>query len=86
VPAFTSFLALLLASVLPRVEDPLPDRIGLGVPFAAAGAGGVLAGVIHTKSSPDRRDEAIRKGGLGGFVAGTVFYLFSFCVQVGFGS
>jgi len=82
VPVFFSFLALLLASFLPRVEDPLPDRIGLGLPFAAAAAGGVLAGMIFVRSAPARRERAMRWGGLAGFGLGAVVYLVALLVQV----
>jgi hypothetical protein len=37
---------LLSGIVLPRVEDPWPETVGLGLPFTLAGAGGVLAGVL----------------------------------------
>lgn len=74
---------LLLASVLPHIEDPWPDRIGLGLPIATAGAGGVLAGVIHAESPAATRDRAIGKGALFGFRAGAAVYLLSLAVQVG---
>jgi hypothetical protein len=79
-------LGLLLASISPQVEDPLPDRIGLGLPFATAGAGGVLAGIARAGASPARRDQAINRGGLIGFVGGVILYLVALIIQVGFGS
>jgi hypothetical protein len=72
----------LLASVVPEIEDPLPDRIGLGFPFATAGAGGVLAGIVHSESSAARRDRAINRGGLFGFGVGVVGYLLALAVQI----
>jgi F0F1-type ATP synthase membrane subunit c/vacuolar-type H+-ATPase subunit K len=75
-------VALLLASVVPEIEDPLPDRIGLGFPLAAAGAGGVIASVIHSASSAARRDQAINKGILFGFGIGTASYFLALAVQV----
>jgi hypothetical protein len=84
VPAFAPFLALLLASVVPEAESPLPDRIGLGLPFATAGAGGVLAGIVYSGSSAARRDRAINKGGLVGFGVGAVAYLLALAIQIAF--
>lgn len=75
-------IALSIASVLPRVEDPWPDAIGLEFPFAAAGAGGVLASAFHSGDSKVGRDEAIRDGGLRGFWLGALFYALSALNQV----
>jgi hypothetical protein len=77
-------LALLLVSFLPQVENPWPDTIGIGFPFAAAGACGVLASVLFTNAERDRRDQAIRRSGLFGFCAGVGFYVLSLVVQVAF--
>ena len=73
---------LLFASILPQVEAPLPDRIGLGFPFSTAGACGVLVSIVHTASSPAQRDRAVRMGGLIGFLLGTVLYLLALFVQL----
>jgi hypothetical protein len=81
-PAFASLFLLLLASVLPQVEAPLPDRIGLGFPFAAAGAGGVLAGLAQIGSSTAKRERAMSWGGFVGFGAGAVVYVLALIVQV----
>lgn len=35
-----------LISLLPRVEDPIPDAIGVGIIFSTAGAGGVVMLVL----------------------------------------
>ena len=78
------FFALLLTALWPQVEDPLPDTIGLGFPFAAAGIGGVIAGVARTQAPPAKREQAINKGGLIGFFAGAAFYLVALVVQIGF--
>jgi hypothetical protein len=77
---------IFFGSILPRVENPLPESIGLGFPIATAGAGGVLAGVIYTGASPVRRNRAISLGGLFGFGIGAAVYLLSLAVQVGFRS
>jgi hypothetical protein len=74
----------LLTSVVPEIEDPLPDRIGLGFPFATAGAGGVLAGIVHSESSAARRDRAINKGGSIGLRLGVLAYLLVLAIQVAF--
>jgi hypothetical protein len=74
--------ALVLASFLPRVEDPWPDTMGLDFLFAAAGAGGVLASVFYAGGSRSDRDEAIRNGGLCGFWLGALFYGLSLLNQV----
>jgi hypothetical protein len=75
---------LLLASLVPQVEDPLPDRIGLGFPFAMATAGGVLAGIIYADAPGNRRNKAIKSGGRFGFLAGAVVYLLALVVQVSY--
>jgi hypothetical protein len=85
-PPFPAYPVLLLVSVLPRVEDPFPDEIGLGVLFAGAGIGGVLADVVHSGSAPEERDQAIRTWGRFGFIGGANFYALSLFVQIGFSS
>jgi hypothetical protein len=42
---------LVLGSLLPHVENPWPDTIGIELPFAMAGAGGVLAGFLYAGDS-----------------------------------
>jgi hypothetical protein len=75
-------LTIYLESILPRVEDPLPERIGLQFPFAMAAAGGVLASLWHVESRSETRERAIRWGGFSGFGLGVAFYLLSLAVQV----
>jgi hypothetical protein len=82
VPAVAVFLLLLLASGLPQVEDPLPDRIGLSAPFIGAGAGSVVAGVIFAAAPQCRRERAIRLGGVLGFGLGAGLYLLSLTAQL----
>jgi hypothetical protein len=72
------------ASILPEVEDPWPHRIGLGFPFAVAGAFGVLAGMLHANSPSARRERAISRGGLIGFQLGAGWYVLALVVQVCF--
>jgi hypothetical protein len=75
-------IALTLASLFPRVEDPWPDVIGLDFPLVTAGAGGVLASVLSDGDSTAERDEDIRNGGLWGFWLGALFYALSVFNQV----
>jgi hypothetical protein len=73
---------LLVLAVLPRVEDPWPDTIGLGLPVMTATAGTVLAGVVFTKAKPERRDDALRWGLFLGFLVGAAFCLVALATQV----
>ena len=79
----SAFAGLLFGSVFPRVEDPLPKSIGLGFPFALAGAGGVFAGVLYADASPVTRNRAIGRGGQIGFWLGMAAYFVSLAAQVG---
>ena len=74
-----------LASVLPRVEDPWPESIGIELPFTLAGIGTVLFGFALAEAAPERRDRASQKGGVYGFWIGTLFYALSLANQVTFG-
>lgn len=78
VAAFT----LLVGAILPEVNDPWPDSIGLDFPFAMAGAWGVMADILNGDAAPDRRDRAIRRGGAYGFYLGAFVYALSLVVQV----
>jgi len=75
-------ITLTLTSFFPRVEDPWPETISLELPFAAAGAGGVLASVFFADGSREERDEGIRNGGLWGFWLGALFYALALLNQV----
>jgi hypothetical protein len=68
---------LLIVSILPRVEDPWPERIGFGFPIVMAGAGGVVASVLFVGASEARRDKAVRYGGLCGLGFGALLYVLS---------
>jgi hypothetical protein len=78
--------ALLLGQALglPEVEDPIPDRIGLDYVFSAAGAGGVVGGVISLIAWPRRKERFISLGTFGGFCLGLGFYALSLFVQLFF--
>lgn len=78
-------LALLLASVFPRVEDPWPDTIGIELPFALAGFGGAAVSLFSAETSEAARDRAVRGGGLLGFQLGAVFYVLALVNQLAFG-
>jgi hypothetical protein len=73
---------LLAIAVLPRVEDPWPDTIGVELPFATAAAGSVLAGVAYSLATREKRERAIKWGGLSGFCVGSVLYCVALLVQV----
>lgn len=81
-PAFAALFLILIASFLPRVEDPIPDRIGLGTVFACVGIGGAFAGVVCSAASNTRRDRAIKWGGVLGFAAGACLYVLSLVAQL----
>jgi hypothetical protein len=81
---FKVVTASLLGSIIPRVENPLPDTIGLELPFATAAAGGVLATVLFANAPQSRRDWQVRRLGLLGFYLGVVVYVITLAVQVGF--
>jgi hypothetical protein len=85
VPTLATLLLIVVASILPHAESPLPDRIGLTDVFTWAGAFGLMAGFLFIKSSPAKRDQAIRWGGLIGLVATGALYFLALLAQVAFG-
>lgn len=78
-------LGFIADSILPRVEDPWPESIGLEFPFTMAGAGTVLAGIVYGEASQMRRDRASHRGGIYGFGVGAVIYALSLFSQVASG-
>jgi hypothetical protein len=76
------YLLLLTASIVPRVENPLPDEIGLTVMLISAGAGGVLGSVLFAASAKERREWAISWGGVIGFGFGLAYYLVALLNQI----
>jgi len=78
-------LEMAVAGIFPRVQDPWPHSIGLGFPFATAGAGGVVADLFMTDAEGALRDRAVRLSSLWAFKGGAFFYLVSFLAQVVFG-
>jgi hypothetical protein len=77
-------LAFLLGQALglPEVENPIPERIGLGDVITVAGAGGVLGGMVGVWCSPKNKDRAISVGSAIGLCAGTGFYALALLIQV----
>jgi hypothetical protein len=84
VPA--AVLTFFVTLVLPHVEDPWPNTIGLEFPFTAAGVGGVLASVLYAEARGRERSEVINAGGLYGFWLGAFFYALSLLNQIISGS
>ena len=82
---FSICLWLLSTAVIPGVENPWPDSIGIELPFAFAGAGGVLASTWRGDSSRAEQERAIIKGGIWGFRLGALTYLIALANQVTFG-
>jgi hypothetical protein len=74
----------LLAVILPRVEDPIPDTIGVGALFTAAGAGGVIAVVAGSVfgASEKQQNWLARVGVSIGFVVGVAVYAISLVGQL----
>jgi len=75
-------LALWQALGFPEVEDPVPDRIGLGFVVAFSGAGATLAGLLRFGSAPAKRDREVRRGALIGFCIGAAVYLLSLLAEL----
>lgn len=73
---------LLVLAVLPRVEDPWPDAVGLEFPFAMATGGVVLAGAVFSVVAREKRERAIELGGACGFLIGSLFYLVVLAAQL----
>lgn len=70
---------------LPEVEDPIPDKIGLDYIFSAAGAGGVIGGVLSLVACPRRREEFISLGTFIGLCVGGGLYALSLFIQLSSG-
>lgn len=74
----------MLSALLPRVEDPIPDTIGIGVLFSAAGAGGVIAVVAGSilGVSETRQNRWARRGVSVGFAVGAAIYAIALIGQL----
>jgi hypothetical protein len=75
-------LVSLESAIFPRVDNPWPESIGLGFPFASAGAIGVIGGLLARDATQEERDRATYLGGLWGFRLGAAFYVLALLVQV----
>jgi hypothetical protein len=73
---------LLVPAVLPRVEDPWPDTIGLDLPFALATTAVVLAGVVFSLVAHEKRDRAVTLAAAWGFLLGVLFYVVALVAQL----
>ncbi len=71
-----------IGAILPRVEDPWPERIGLGFPFMTSGAAAVAAGAFLVEMRPARRDRIVSRFSQAGFWVGAALYLLSLLNQV----
>lgn len=73
-----------VAQVLPEIEDPWPDSIGLDFPFTVAGAGAVLGLVVaHAQDRSSKgRDKFVRRLTVVGFAIGTAIYLVALIAQL----
>ncbi|HEX7278540.1 MAG TPA: hypothetical protein VF255_02845 [Solirubrobacterales bacterium] len=67
---------------LPEVENPIPDKIGLGHIITVAGAGGMLGGLFQVCSTSAKRERAIAWGGVIGFCLAAGIYCLSLLVQL----
>jgi hypothetical protein len=67
---------------LPEVENPIPEKFGLGHLFALLGAGGALGGISHFGAPPRKRERAISFGSLAGFCLGVGIYVLLLLVQI----
>ena len=76
------WLVLLAGAVFPQVEDPWPNRIGLGFPIVLAGAGTALGGIIYASAPRALRERAIGRFSTWGFWLGVLFYVMSVVAQV----
>lgn len=85
-PALAALFLIVVASILPEAENPLPDRIGPADLIEWAGAGAVLGGMISFRSSAPKRDRVIGWCGLMGFVVAAALYVVALFAQVFSGS
>jgi hypothetical protein len=62
------------AVLLPHVESPWPHSVGLGMPFTAAGAGGVFGSVAATGRTPEEQARSTSAWGVRFFWLGMLGY------------
>ena len=70
--------------MLPSVENPLPETIGVGTIFSVAGACGTFALFLATMLNypAPQRDAWHRVGTSSGFVLGTIIYFTALLIQL----
>jgi hypothetical protein len=73
---------LLILAVLPKVSDPWPSSIGIDLPLTMAGGGGVFAGVVYSLAAHEKREHAVKLGGLAGFCLGALLYCIALLNQI----
>jgi hypothetical protein len=71
-----------LIAALPRVENPLPESVGLDLPFSAAGIGGLIGNVYAAGRTPEEQAKIIALVGLWFFRLGVLGYLFLLANQL----
>jgi uncharacterized membrane protein len=64
-----------LAVVLPHVEDPWPRSVGLGMPFTAAGVGGIFGNVATVGRSAEDQARSTSQWGTRFFWLGMLGYI-----------
>jgi hypothetical protein len=68
-----------------EVENPVPEKIGLGDVFTVAGAGGVLGGMVGVCCSPENKERAVSVGSVIGLCIGAGIYAVALVIQVASG-
>ncbi len=56
---------------------------GLDFPFVLSGSFAVVAGVLNARATTARRDQAVRRAGMRGFLFGVAMYAVGLAIQVG---
>jgi hypothetical protein len=71
-----------LATLFPRAVGPLPETIDLSSPFATAGAGGMIGGLVRPGATAAQRDLYARRWSLWALAGGFAFYGFVITYQL----
>jgi hypothetical protein len=71
-----------LVALIPRAESPLPKTVDISSPFALAGAGGLIGGLIRPGATPARRYLLSRRWSLLGLAIGFLLYGFAVAHQL----
>lgn len=73
----------LASLMIPEAESPWPERIGPGLPFTVSGAASMLIGMVMA-GSQEKRERAMNRGGVYGFLLGSALYMLVLLNQVAF--